>query len=127
MTEARIVQGDSLGVGSGTLSISASGRLQGQLRLTVANLEAFLKAIDAQNLIQAAPAMDKLANALDRFSPGLGQAAKQQIGQNLSAGINMLGQQTTLEGRPAIAVPLRFDEGRVYLGPIPIGETPPLF
>lgn len=127
VTEARIVQGDSLGVGSGTLSITPTGRLKGQLRLTVAGLEAFLKAIDAQNLVQASPSMDKLANALDRFSPGLGQAAKQQVGANLSAGINMLGQQTTLEGRPAVAVPLRFDEGRVYLGPIPVGETPPLF
>jgi len=127
ITEARMVQGETLAVGAGTLTISAGGRLQGQLRLTVAGLEAFLKAIDAQNLVQASPSMDKLANALDRFSPGLGQAAKQQVGANLSAGINMLGQQTTLEGRPAVSVPLRVDEGRVYLGPIPVGETPPLF
>lgn len=127
ITEARLVQDETLAVGSGTLTINAAGRLQGQLRLTVAGLEPFLKAIDAQNLVQASPSMDKLANALDRFSPGLGQAARQQVGANLSAGINMLGQQTTLEGRPAVSLPLRFDEGRVYLGPIPVGETPPLF
>ena len=127
ITEARLVHGETLAVGSGALTISAGGRLQGELRLTVAGLEAFLKAIDAQNLVQASPSMDKLANALDRFSPGLGQAAKQQVGANLSAGINMLGQQTTLEGRPAVSVPLRVDEGRVFLGPIPVGETPPLF
>ncbi|RDV03522.1 DUF2125 domain-containing protein [Undibacter mobilis] len=127
VTEARVVQGETLAVGSGTLTINANGRLQGQLRLTVAGLEPFLKSIDAQNLVQASPSMDKLANALDRFSPGLGQAAKQQVGANLSAGINMLGQQTTLEGRPAVALPLRVDEGRVYLGPIPVGEMPPLF
>ncbi len=127
VTEARLVQGETLAVGSGALTISATGHLQGQLRLTVAGLEAFLKTIDAQNLVQASPSMDKLANALDRFSPGLGQAAKQQVGANLSAGINLLGQQTTLEGRPAVSVPLRFEEGRVYLGPIPLGNTPPLF
>ena len=127
VTEARVVQGETLAVGSGTLTISAAGRLQGQLRLTIAGLEPFLKSIDAQNLVQSAPSMDKLASALDRLSPGLGQAAKQQVGANLSAGINMLGQQTTLEGRPAVALPLRVDEGRVYLGPIPLGETPPLF
>lgn len=127
VTEARVVQGETLAVGSGTLTVSAAGRLQGQLRLTVAGLEPFLKAIDAQKLVQAAPSMDKLASALDRLSPGLGQAAKQQVGANLSAGINMLGQQTTLEGRQAISLPLRVDEGRVYLGPIPLGETPPLF
>jgi len=127
ITEARLVQGETLATGSGTLTISAAGRLQGQLRLTVAGLEAFLKAIDAQNLVQASPSMDKLATALDRFSPGLGQAAKQQVGANLSAGINMLGQQTTLEGRPAVSLPLRVEEGRVFLGPIPVGEAPPLF
>lgn len=127
INEGRVVQGETLAVGSGTLTISAAGRLQGQLRLTVAGLEPFLKSIDAQNLVQSAPTMDKLANALDRFSPGLGQAAKQQVGANLSAGINMLGQQTTLEGRPAVSLPLRVEEGRIYLGPIPVGETPPLF
>ncbi len=127
INEGRVVQGETLAVGSGTLTISAAGRLQGQLRLTVAGLEPFLKSIDAENLVQSAPSMDKLASALDRLSPGLGQAAKQQVGANLSAGINMLGQQTTLEGRPAVALPLRVDEGRVYLGPIPLGETPPLF
>lgn len=127
ITDARLVKGETLAVGSGTLTVAATGRLQGELKLTVAGLEPFLKSIDAQNLVQAAPTMDKLANALDRFSPGLGQAAKQQLGANLSTGINMLGQQTTLEGRPAVALPLRVDAGRVYLGPIPIGETPPLF
>lgn len=127
VTEMRVVQGETLAVGAGTLGVSAAGRLQGQLRLTVAGLEPFLKSIDAQNLVQSSTSMDKLANALDRFSPGLGAAAKQQVGANLSAGINMLGQQTTLEGRPAVALPLRVDEGRVYLGPLPVGETPPLF
>lgn len=127
VTEARVVQGETLAVGSGALTISAAGRLQGQLRLTVAGLEPFLKSIDAQKLVQTSPSVDKLASALDRLSPGLGQAAKQQVGANLSAGINMLGQQTTLEGRPAVTLPLRVDEGRVYLGPIPVGETPPLF
>src|SRR5690606_11086714 len=91
VTEARVVHGETLAVGSGALTISAAGRLQGQLRLTVAGLEPFLKSIDAQNLVQSAPSMDKLASALDRRSPGLGQAAKQQVGANLSAGINMLG------------------------------------
>jgi hypothetical protein len=42
-------------------------------------------------------------------------------------GINMLGQQTSLEGRPAVTLPLRFKEGVAYLGPIPLGPTPALF
>ncbi|MBS0246833.1 MAG: DUF2125 domain-containing protein [Proteobacteria bacterium] len=127
ITESRAVQGETLAVGAGNLSISASGRLQGQLELTIAGLEPFLKSINAEQMVQSAPSVDRLASALDRLSPGLGQAAKQQVGANLSAGINMLGRKTTLEGRPAVALPLRFDDGRVFLGPIPLGETPSLF
>lgn len=127
ITEARAVQGETLAVGAGNLSISASGRLQGQLDLTVAGLEPFLKAINAEQMVQTAPSVDRLASALDRLSPGLGQAAKQQVGANLSAGINMLGRKTTLEGRPAVSLPLRFDEGRMFLGPIPLGDSPALF
>jgi hypothetical protein len=71
--------------------------------------------------------MDKLAGALDRLAPGLGNAARQQLSENLGAGINALGQKTTLENRPAVALPLRFEDGAMFLGPIPIGKTPALF
>jgi hypothetical protein len=127
ITEARAVQGETLAVGAGNLSIGDNGRLQGQLDLTVAGLEPFLKSINAEQLVQASPSVDRLASALDRLSPGLGQAAKQQVGANLSAGINMLGRKTTIEGRPAVSLPLRFDDGRMYLGPIPLGDSPTLF
>ena len=82
----------------------------------------FLEKIGAQRMVQNSPAVDRLAGALDRLSPGLGQAARQQAGANLSAGINMLGEQTTLEGRRAVTLPLRFTDGAAFLGPIPIGE-----
>ena len=127
ITEARAVQGETLAVGTGNLSISASGRLQGQLDLTVAGLEPFLKSINAEQMVQASPSVDRLAGALDRLSPGLGQAAKQQVGANLATGINLLGRKTTLEGRPAVSLPLRFDDGRMFLGPIPLGDSPALF
>ena len=45
----------------------------------------------------------------------------------LVLGINLLGEQTTLEGKRAVTLPLRFNDGAVYLGPIPIGSTPALF
>jgi hypothetical protein len=127
ITQARVQQGDTIAVGAGSLSLSADGHLQGQLRVTVAGLEPFLDAIGAQRMVQNSRGMDKLAGMLDRFSPGLGDVARQQAGANLSAGIKMLGEQTTLEGKPAVALPLRFDNGRVLLGPIPIGNTPALF
>ncbi len=127
ISQARLRQGESLAVGGGSLSLDASGRLQGQLRVTIAGLEPLLKTIGAEQMVQASPHMDKLAGALDRFAPGLGKMARQQVGANISTGINMLGEQTTLEGNRAVALPLRFEDGVAMLGPIRIGEVPPLF
>jgi len=127
VTQARIQQGDILAVGAGSLSLNANGRLEGQLRVTMAGLEQFLTAIGAQQRVQASPQMDKLAGVLDRLAPGLGDVARQQAGANISTGINMLGEQTTLEGKRAVTLPLRFNDGAVFLGPIPIGEMPALF
>lgn len=125
--QARVQQGDIIAVGSGTLSLNAEGRLEGQLRVTMTGLEQFLATIGAQQRVQASPNMDKLVGALDRLAPGLGDVARQQAGANLSLGISLLGEQTTLEGKRAVTLPLRFNDGSVFLGPIPIGNTPALF
>ncbi|MEI9803700.1 MAG: DUF2125 domain-containing protein [Pseudolabrys sp.] len=127
ITQARVQQGETIAVGSGTLSLNANGRLEGQLRVTVAGLEPFLNAIGAQQMVQNSPNVDKLAGALDRFAPGLGNVARQQLGANISTGVNLLGEQTTLEGKRAVTLPMRFDDGRMYLGPLPIGNAPALF
>ena len=127
ITQARVQQGDILAVGGGSLSLNGSGRLEGQLRVTVAGLEQFLTAIGAQQRVQTSPHMDKLVGVLDRLAPGLGDVARQQAGANISAGINMLGEQATLEGKRAVTLPLRFNDGAVFLGPVPIGITPALF
>ena len=123
----RIQQGDILAVGAGTLSINSNGRLEGQLRVTMAGLDQFLTAIGAQQRVQTSPNMDKLVGALDRLAPGLGDVARQQAGANISLGINMLGEQTTLEGKRAVTLPLRVSDGAIFLGPIPIGSAPALF
>ena len=120
-------QGETIAVGSGTLSLNAGGRLEGQLRVTVAGVEAFLNSIGAQQMVQASPTVNQISGALDRLVPGLGTAARQQAGANISSGINLLGEQTTLEGKRAVILPLRFSDGAVFLGPIPIGNTPALF
>jgi len=127
ITQARIKQGQTLAVGSGSLSIDPHGQLSGQISVTVAGLEPFLIAIGAQQAVQRSPNMDKVAGFLDRLSPGLGDVARQQAGANLSLGINMLGTPATLEGRHAVTLPLRFENGTAYLGPIPLGSTPALF
>jgi hypothetical protein len=125
--KARVRQGETLAVGSGMLSLNADGRLEGQLQVTVAGLEQFLALIGAQQMVQSSPAMDKLSGALDRLSPGLGNMARQQIGANISAGINLIGEQTTLEGKRAVTLPLRASNGRMFLGPVPLGDAPALF
>lgn len=127
ITQARVQQGEILAVGGGSLSINGNGRLEGQLRVTMAGLDQFLAAIGAQQRVQSSFSMDKLVGALDRLAPGLGDVARQQAGANIALGINMLGEQTMLEGKRAVTLPLRFTDGSVFLGPIPIGNTPALF
>ncbi len=127
ITQARVQQGPTTAVGQGTLSLNAAGRLQGEMQVTVAGLEPFLASIGAQKAVQSSPDMDKVAGALDRLLPGLGNVAREQAGANLSAGISLLGQQTTLEGKRAVTLPLRVDDGAIFLGPIKIGNAPALF
>jgi hypothetical protein len=66
-------------------------------------------------------------DALDRMLPGLGDLARQNAGAGIVAGLGAVGQSTTLEGKPAVTVPLRFDDGEVLLGPFRVGHAPPLF
>jgi hypothetical protein len=127
ITQARVKQGETLAVGKGSLSIDGKGQLAGQINVTVAGLEPFLAAIGAAKAVQQSHNMDKVAGFLDRLSPGLGDVARQQAGANLGAGITMLGQPATLDGRSAVTLPLRFADGTAYLGPIPLGPTPALF
>ena len=128
ITQARVHQGETIAVGSGSLALSANGRLDGQLRVTVAGLEPFLASLSVSQAVQASPDMDKVAGALDRLLPGLGGVARQQVtSSNLSLGINLLGEQTTLEGKRAVTLPLRVDDGTIFLGPLRIGTTPALF
>jgi hypothetical protein len=95
--------------------------------VTVAGLEAFLSAIGAQQMVQQSPGVDKVAGALDRLMPGLGGVARQQAAANIGLGINLLGQQTTLEGKRAVSLPLKFNDGAIYLGPIAVGKMPAMF
>jgi hypothetical protein len=133
--QARFTQGEIATTGTGTLTVKPNGRLDGQIRLTVAGLERLIALLGldqavTQYLAQRTGGMtvDKLASGLDRLMPGLGGAVRGQSGANLAAaGISMLGEQTQLDGRRAVALPLRFADGAVFLGPIAVGQVPPLF
>lgn len=127
ITRARLQQGETVAIGAGKLSLNAQGYLQGTLNVTASGLEHFLNAIGADMAIKKSPEMDKVAGFLDRLAPGLGNVAREQAGAHLSFGIKAIEGNATLEGKPAVALPLTFDNGAVSLGMIPLGRTPSLF
>ena len=127
---ARVRQGETIAVANGVLGLSPRGRLDGALRLTVANLEKALPALGLERLLApetASPQLNRAFGALDRIMPGLGKVARQNAGPALVAGINIMGEPAELEGQRAVTLPLRFSDGAVSLGPVMIGYMPPLY
>jgi hypothetical protein len=130
ITKARVRQRDTIAIANGVLSLSPAGRLNGELKLTVANLEDLIPALGLDRLLsqeRASPQLNKTFNALDRLMPGLGNVARQNAGPMIGAGITMMGEPAELEGKRAVTLPLRFDDGMASLGPIKLGMTPALF
>jgi hypothetical protein len=52
---------------------------------------------------------------------------KQNANAGVDARINPLGNEAALEGKKARAFALRFVDGAVFLGPLKVAQTPPLF
>jgi hypothetical protein len=142
IVQSRIVQGDLIAVAAGTLGLSAEGRLDGELQMTVAGIEKVIPALGIEKMLdegvpqatldRVAPGvksqdLNNLFGALDRAIPGLGKVVKQNANAGVAAGINSLGKEAVLEGKKARAFPLRFTDGVVYLGPLKVGQIPPLF
>jgi len=142
IVQSRIVQGDLVAVAAGTLGLTANGRLDGELQMTVAGIEKVIPALGIEKMLdegvpqatldRVAPGVktkdiNNLFGALDRAIPGLGKAIKQNATVGVAAGINALGKEAELEGRKARAFPLRFVDGTVFLGPLKVGQGPPLF
>ncbi len=142
IVQSRIQQGDMIAVAVGTLGLDAQGNLDGELQMTVAGIEKVIAALGIEKMLQDGvpqAALDRVApgvksqdvsnllGALDRAIPGLGKAVRQSANVGIAAGVNALGTETTLEGRKAWAFPLRFADGTVYLGPLKVGQVPPLF
>lgn len=129
IVKARVKQAEVIATADGALGLSPQGRPDGQLRLTVANLVNLLPALGLDG--RAAPGankpVDNAANRLDRVSPGLGNVARQNAGSALIAGLSFIGKPAEIEGQRAITLPLRFADGAVSLGPIPLGQAAPLF
>jgi hypothetical protein len=142
IVQSRIQQDDLVAVAAGTLELDAQGRIEGELQMTVAGIEKIIPALGIEKMLQdgvpqstldrVAPGVktqdvNNLLGALDRAIPGLGKVVKQNANVGVAAGINALGKDATLEGKPARSFPLRFADGAVYLGPLKVGQVPPLF
>ena len=140
--QSRIVQGDLVAVATGTLGLTAQGNLDGELQMTVAGIEKVIPALGLDKMLdegvpqatldRVAPGVkskdvSNLMGALDRAIPGLGKVVKQNVNVGVMAGINSLGKEAELEGKKARAFPLRFVDGAVYIGPLKVGQIPPLF
>ena len=126
IVNARVQQGEVIAVSSGSLGLTESGNLDGQLMMTVVNLEHVLKQLDLEAIISKGR-VGSTIDKLDKLLPGLGNIARKNAGPSILIGLDAIGKRTTLEGKPAVSVPLRFVDGRVMLGPLPVGRTPPLF
>jgi hypothetical protein len=142
IVQSRIQQGELIAVAAGTLGLNAQGRLDGELQMTVAGIEKVIPALGIEKMLddgvpqatldKVAPGVktndvNNLLGALDRAIPGLGKVIKQNANAGVAAGINALGSAAVLEGKKARAFPLRFVDGAVYLGPLKVGQVPPLF
>ena len=142
IVRSRIQQGDLIAVAAGTLGLTAEGRLEGELQMTVAGIEKVIPALGLEKMLEegvpqatldrVAPGvrtqdLNNLFGALDKAIPGLGKVVKQNANAGVAAGINSLGKEAELEGRKARAFPLRFADGAVFLGPLKVAQVPPLF
>lgn len=142
IVNSRVQQGELVAVAAGTLGLSASGHIDGELQMTVAGLEKVIPALGIDKMLEegvpqatldrVAPGvktqdLNNLFGALDRAIPGLGKVVKQNANVGVAAGINALGKEAELEGKKARSFPLRFVDGAVFLGPLKVAQTPPLY
>lgn len=139
---ARIQQGNMIATAAGSLDLTPDGNLDGELQVTVVGFEQLIPLLGIEKVLEEGvpqATLDRLApgvkaqdvnnllGSLDRMIPGLGKVVRQNAGAGLAAVVNSLGSPAELEGKPARSFPLRFADGAVLLGPVKVGQVPPLF
>ena len=142
ITQARIQQGDLIATATGSLGLTPSGNVDGELQMVATGLDKVIPKLGIEQVLEqgvSQSAIDRVApgvrakdvnnilGALDRAIPGLGRVVRQNANAGVAAGIDALGQEAVLEGKPARAFPLRFVEGAVMLGPFKVAQMKPLF
>jgi hypothetical protein len=130
-----IARSDAIVAGAGALTINANGRLEGELKVTIAGVENIVPLLGVDQII--GQGIDRLTGGpgssaqglgmLDRLLPGLGGVVRENSSAGLTETIKRMGEPTKLEGKPAVALPLRVADGIVYVGIIPVASVPPLF
>lgn len=132
----RLERSDAAVVGNGTLTIKPDGKLDGVITVAISGIESIVPQLGIDKMI--GHSIDRLAGisgppgegglaALDRLMPGLSGVVSAGANASLIDDLKKMGQPTTIDGKAATALPLRFADGTVYLGMIRIGEVPALF
>jgi hypothetical protein len=104
ITAIRLQQGEAVAVAKGELGLSARGRLDGAVTITAAGFEELMPILGL---------------------PSVTQGGRQA---GILAGLSILGGgPAELEGKRAITMPLRFNDGTVLLGPLPLGQIGPFY
>jgi hypothetical protein len=102
LQKARLQQGEAIAVAAGNLALSGSGRPDGTLTITMTGFDRLVRDV-------------------------VGGAKGGGLQLGLVAGLAFLGSPAELEGRRAVAVPFRFKDGAMSLGPIPLGKVEALY
>jgi hypothetical protein len=144
ITHARLQQGDLIAAATGALGLTPRGTLSGDVRLTVVNLARLVSLLGLDRMVaQAVPqeTINRYAPALDRLLPGLGGMLRSRDNPGGSspgasgssrADLGVVaaalgGQPSEFEGQRAVTLTLHFDDGVAFLGPIKLGQVPPLY
>jgi hypothetical protein len=131
----RIERPDATIIGSGKLTLNGHGRLDGLITVAIAGIDNIVPLLGIDQLI--GQGIDRLTGGsgspeqglgtLDRLLPGLSGVVRDSAATGVISNIKKMGQPTEIDKKPAIALPLRVDDGVVYLGLVPLGVVPALF
>lgn len=130
--EARIQQGDELATGAGQIRLSASGQLEGGLRVNTTGLYARL----AQSYIRDGKSGARERERLAQSFLGGPRIHTRSLGSSQSdrsadreAGLR--GERDRQQAMPPqvgnLEIPIRIIDGTVYLGSTGLGKLPPFF
>jgi hypothetical protein len=132
----RIERSDATVIGAGTLTLDEEGKLNGQIRVAIAGVEQIVPLLGIDKVINqginrltgaGGQSPQQGPNALDRLIPGLSDIVRDTANASVIDNVKKMGQPTEIDKKSATVLPLRFSDGSVYLGLLPLGDVPPLF